>query len=170
MIARLCAIAVASGLSMAGLTAGTAYAEGATFSRAILTPEAALSAARAALESCRDNGYQVAVAVTDQAGIAIALLRDRYAGAHTPETATRKALTAASFRMDTGSLAAATQSGEETSGIRHVSGVLALAGGLPIEAAGSLVGAIGVSGAPGGDADEDCAQAGIDAIQDDLDF
>jgi len=49
-------------------------------------------------------------------------------------------------------------------------GLAALGGGLPIEAAGALVGGIGVSGAPGGDLDQACAQAGIDAIQMDLDF
>lgn len=157
----------AAGLSLATLTA---HAQDATFSTTTLTPETALAAAQAALTSCRDSGYQVAVAVTDRTGIPIAILRDRYAGAHTPETATRKAYTAASFRMDTTSLAKATEAGEAASGIRQVSHVLALGGGLPIEAAGSLVGAIGVSGAPGGDADDACGQAGIDAVQDDLDF
>jgi len=147
-----------------------AHADEPTFSTKNLTPEAALAATQAALESCRDQGYQVAVAVTDRSGTPISVLRDRYAGAHTPETAIRKAFTAASFNMDTISLAEATQPGEATSGIRQVSHVLALGGGLPISAAGALVGAIGVSGAPGGDADEACAQAGIDVIQDDLDF
>src|SRR5699024_3456338 len=97
-----------------------AHADEPTFSTKNLTPEAALAATQAALESCRDQGYQVAVAVTDRSGTPISLLRDRYAGAHTPETATRKAFTAASFNMDTISLAEATQPGEATSGIRQV--------------------------------------------------
>ncbi|HLR12950.1 MAG TPA: heme-binding protein [Burkholderiaceae bacterium] len=150
--------------------AGPAQAQDPTFSTATLTTEAAYTVARAALDSCRDSGFQVAVSVTDRSGTPIALLRDRFAGAHTPETATRKAYTAASFNMHTTDLADATQSGTEASGIRQVTGVLALGGGLPINAAGSLVGAVGVSGAPGGQADEDCARDGIDAIQDDLDF
>ena len=41
---------------------------------------------------------------------------------------------------------------------------------MPIESAGALVGAIGVSGAPGGDADDVCARAGVAAIKDDLEF
>ena len=65
-----------------------------------LTPEAALSAARAAMESCRKEGYQVAVAVVDRAGLAQAVLRDRFAGVHTVDVATNKAWTAASFRPD----------------------------------------------------------------------
>jgi uncharacterized protein GlcG (DUF336 family) len=50
------------------------------------------------------------------------------------------------------------------SGIRSAENVMAIGGGLPIEAAGAVIGAIGVSGAPGGEADDMCAKAGIDAI------
>lgn len=159
-------------IAIAALSLGTgmANAEDVTFSTKTLTPEAALTAAQAALKSCRDSGYQVAIAVTDRTGLPIAILRDRYAGAHTPETATRKAYTAASFRTDTTGLGESTMAGQAASGIRQVTHVLALGGGLPIEGAGSMVGAIGVSGAPGAEADDACAQAGIDAIQDDLDF
>ena len=157
-------------LVLLGLTGASATAQEMTFSSRTLTTEAALAATQAALQSCRDSGYQVAVAVTDRMGNPISILRDRYAGAHTAETATRKAYTAASFRMDTTSLALETAAGEPASGIRQVPQVLALGGGLPIESAGALVGAIGVSGAPGAQADDGCAQAGIDAIQDALDF
>ncbi|MDS1142269.1 heme-binding protein [Pusillimonas sp. SM2304] len=157
-------------LGLACFAGSTALAAETTYASQTLTTEAALEAAKGALESCRKSGYQVAVSVTDRSGTPIAVLRDRYAGAHTPETATRKAYTSAGFRMPSGELAEATQAGKPTSGIRHLHQVLALGGGLPIEAAGSLVGAIGVSGAPGGDADETCAQAGIAAIQADLDF
>jgi uncharacterized protein GlcG (DUF336 family) len=55
-------------------------------------------------------------------------------------------------------------------GIRNLPGAVILGGGLVVESGGSLVGAIGVSGAPGGDADEACAKAGIDAVRDKLDF
>jgi len=149
---------------------GAALGQEATFETRSLTPETALDAAQAALQACRKAGYQVAVTVTDRAGTPIVMLRDRYAGPHTPATAGGKAYTAASFKMDTATLAQATQAGQSTSGIRQVPHILALGGGLPIEAAGSLVGAIGVSGAPGTDADEGCAKAGIDAISDALNF
>ena len=55
-------------------------------------------------------------------------------------------------------------------GIRALPNVVVIGGGLTIESGGSLVGAIGVSGAPGGDADEACAKAGIAAVRDKLDF
>jgi uncharacterized protein GlcG (DUF336 family) len=135
-----------------------------------LAPEIALELARAALAECQKRGYQVAVAVVDRFGVVQVLLRDRYAGPHTPATASGKAWTAATFRTSTSNLSDISQPGMMQSGIRTLPGVITIAGGLVVEAAGSLVGAIGVSGAPGGDADEACAKTGIEAIQGKIDF
>jgi uncharacterized protein GlcG (DUF336 family) len=135
-----------------------------------LTPEITQKAAQAALLHCRARGYSVGVAVVDRAGLPQVFLRDRFGGAHTFDTALNKAWTAASFRMPTTDLAAETQAGRPMSAIRQIPRVAALGGGLPIEAAGAMVGAIGVSGAPGGDADDDCARAGIRAIQADIEL
>ena len=146
------------------------HAQQATFALRSITPEAALKAAQAALATCAKNGHQVAVAVSDRGGHALVMLRDRLAGPHTPATATGKAWTALSFRQDTLALGRSTQAGEAASGIRELPGVVAVGGGRIIESAGSLVGAIGVSGAPGGEADDLCARAGIAAIADDLEF
>ena len=142
----------------------------ATFSVRVLTPETALKAAQAALKKCRDGGFQVTVAVVDRMGVAQVLLRDRFAGPHTTDMATAKAYTAASFRTNTSELAAATQPGQPQSGIRHRPGVAAVGGGMMIEAGGSLLGAIGVSGAPGGRDDDACAAAGIEAIREELEL
>ncbi len=147
-----------------------ALAQGATHSVRVLTPEAATKATQAALESCRKAGYQVAVAVVDRFGIAQAMVRDRYAGPHTPETATNKAWTAVSFRGNTSDLAKATQAGQPSSGIRQIPRFTGVGGGMLIEAGGSIIGAIGVSGAPSGDADDVCARAGIAAIKDDIEM
>ena len=136
----------------------------------LLTPETALKAAQAALGRCRANGFQVAVAVVDRMGVVQVLLRDRFAGPHTPETATGKAWTAVSFRTNTTALADATQAGRPQSGIRSRPGVVAVGGGLMIEAGGSILGGIGVSGAPGGKEDDVCAAAGIAAIKDSLEL
>ncbi len=135
-----------------------------------LTPETALKAALAALKKCREEGYQVTVVVTDRAGLTQVMLRDRYAGAHTPDAARRKAWTAASFREGTSALIEVTAAGTPLSGIRHIDEVVMLGGGLVIDAGGSTVGAIGVSGAPGGDLDDLCAEAGIEAIEEDILF
>ena len=144
--------------------------EPALFSTQNLTPKIALKAALAALDKCRDEGYQVAVVVTDRNGLPQIMIRDRYAGAHTPETARRKAWTATSFRANTSELVSVTAAGQPQSGIRHVEGAIMLGGGMLIDAGGSTVGAIGVSGAPGGELDDLCAQAGIEAIEEDILF
>jgi len=141
-----------------------------TFEIKTLTPETALMAAQAALASCRAQGYQVGVAVVDRSGLTQVFLRDRFAGAHTVDVATNKAWTAASFRTSTLELANESQAGKPMSGIRSTPRMLAVGGGVVIEAGGSIFGGIGVSGAPGGEADDACARAGIKAIADKIEF
>jgi len=155
---------------VAALAAGAAHGQEAAYTVKLMTPETALKAAQSALKKCRDGGFQVAVAVVDRGGVAQVVLRDRFAGPHTVAMAVDKAWTAVSFRASTDELAKATQPGSPQSGIRSRPRVAAVAGGLLIESGGALVGGIGVSGAPGGDRDEVCARAGIDAIRDSLEF
>jgi uncharacterized protein GlcG (DUF336 family) len=135
-----------------------------------LSPDVALELAKAALEACRSQGYQIAVAVVDRSGQPQVMLRDRFAGPHTPSTATNKAWTAVSFRTNTRDLVQPAQPGQPLAGLGNLPRVVLLGGGVMIEAAGSLLGAIGVSGAPGGEEDERCAKAGLEAIRDKLDF
>lgn len=144
--------------------------EAALVSLKVLSPETALQLAQATLANCRAKGFQVAVAVVDRMGVTQVVLRDRYAGPHTPDTATRKGWTAVSFRSDTGSLAENTTADTPQSGAREIAGALMLGGGLTVEAAGSIVGGVGVSGAPTGADDAACARAGIEAIRDKLEF
>lgn len=155
--------------ALIGMSTAAHAAEG-TFAIKSLTPETALTAARAALEQCRKDGYQVAVAVVDRAGITQVFLRDRFAGPHTVDFAVNKAWTAVSFRQPTASLAIETQPGKPMSGLRSQPRVLAAGGGLVIEGGGSLFGGIGVSGGPGGEADDVCARAGLKAIADAVEF
>jgi uncharacterized protein GlcG (DUF336 family) len=135
-----------------------------------MKPDLALKLAQATMQSCRKAGYQVAVAVVDRSGIPQVVLRDQLAGAHTPDTAQRKAWTAVSFSSDTQALANETEAGKPHSGIRFVTGALMVGGGVPVMAAGSMVGGVGVSGSPSGEADQKCAEAGIEAIEEDLLF
>ena len=135
-----------------------------------LSTEVALELARASLAECRNRGFQAAIAVVDRFGVTQVMLRDRFAGAHTPSTAAGKAWTAVSFRTNTTDLVAMTQPGMPQAGLRGLPGAVILGGGVTIEAGGSLVGAVGVSGAPGGDADDACAKAGIEAVRDKLEF
>jgi uncharacterized protein GlcG (DUF336 family) len=137
----------------------------------VLKPEVALEMAQAAMLACRANGYQVGVTVVDRFGIPQVFIRDRFAGVHVYETSRRKAWTAVSFRTSTTELAVSTEAGQISSGIRHLSEALPLGGGLVVyEGGGSIVAGIGVSGAPGPDLDDVCAEAGIAAIEDQIAF
>lgn len=132
----------------------------------VLKPELALDAAKAAMSDCRNQGFLVAVSVTDRFGLLQAALRDQLAGPHTPDTAHRKAWTAVSFRTDTLGLSKLPENGEAWA-IRGVTRALPLGGGVRLVAGeGDTVGEIRVSGAE----DEACAKAGIDAIADKIAF
>src|SRR6478735_7737884 len=110
---------VQGGLVLALATCLGAFAADATFTTKSLTPETALKAAQAALAKCRADGYQVAVAIVDRAGITQVMLRDRFAGPHTVEIATNKAWSAASFRTNTSDIEKASRPGESMAGLRH---------------------------------------------------
>lgn len=152
------------------LLALPAYAQDGLVTYKSLSPEVALDLARAALAACRERGFQVAVAVVDRFGVTQVVLRDRFAGAHTVPTATGKAWTAVTFRTSTTEIAGISQPGMPQAGLRGLPGVVVIGGGMVVEAGGSLVGGVGVSGAPGGEADEACAQAGIEAVRDKIEF
>jgi uncharacterized protein GlcG (DUF336 family) len=152
------------------LLSGPSYSEEPLVQVNVLSPEAALELAQATLTDCRAAGYQVAVAVVDRMGVSQVVLRDRLAGPHTVDTAQRKAWTAVSFRSDTLSLARSTGPDSIQSGARMIPNVLMLGGGVPVEVAGQLIGAVGVSGATGGNEDDQCARAGIKAVIDKLEL
>ena len=98
----------------------------------VLSPQVALQLAQASMKACRDEGYQIAVAVVDRYGIIRVLLRDQLAGAHTPETATRKAWTAVSFKTDTATIMKATEPGSGQPVVRWCADALMFAGAVPV--------------------------------------
>jgi uncharacterized protein GlcG (DUF336 family) len=147
-----------------------AAAQNATYSIRLLTPETALKLATATLEACRKQGYQVAAAVVDRSGVVQVLVRDRFAGPHTVKTAIDKAWTAITFRLDTLAFDIAIAKEPRAAGARTLPGVVAIGGGVLVEAGGSILGAVAVSGAPGAEADDQCARAGLAAIGDDIEF
>jgi uncharacterized protein GlcG (DUF336 family) len=167
--ARLTVLGALAVLSTLGTAAAQAAGSG-TYAVRLMTPETAQKAVTAALADCRKRGFQVAVAVVDRSGVAQALLRDRIAGPHTVQTAINKGYTAISFRTDTLEFAKLTGPQSPASGIRQIPNVIAVGGGVQISAGGQLLGAIGVSGAPTGEADELCAKAGLEAIRDDIEL
>jgi len=152
------------------LVAAAARAEDAIVTYKSIAPDTALDLAKAALQQCRKDGYQVAVVVLDRFGAPLVALRDRYAGIGAYDIATGKAWTAVNFTLDTSEFVKRTKDGTLSPGLAAMPKVTPLAGGLVIEAGGSLLGGVGVAGAPGGDKDEACAKAGLDAVRDKLDF
>lgn len=132
-----------------------------------LSLDTALTLAKAAIDQCRKEGVQVAVTVVDRGGHPQVVLRDVLAMDLTLAVSRQKAYTAMSFNTPTSALAGRFKT---PLSVAKVNGVLPAAGGLPITAAGAIVGGVGVSGAPSGKTDEKCARAGIDAVRFDLEM
>jgi uncharacterized protein GlcG (DUF336 family) len=156
--------ALCAGLICVGLPA---FADDTVQTR-LMTLPLAVDIARAAVDACAKSGYQVSAVVVDRSGVPQVAMRDVYASRFTTEIAESKAnavvlsgVSSAEFRANRADIVPE---------MNEVEGVLVMAGGLPIRAAGALLGAVGVSGAPGGDKDEVCARAGLDHVQERLDF
>ena len=130
--------------------------------------ELARDIAMASVEACRLNGYTVSAVVLDRAGNVQAALRDSLAARHTLEIAERKAGMAIMSGVDTGEFRAAR--GDIRPELNHIDGLIVMEGGLPIRTAGSLIGAVGVSGAPGGEKDAACAAAALKKLEERLEF
>jgi uncharacterized protein GlcG (DUF336 family) len=157
-------------LSLTLAAALPARAEDAIVTYKSIAPDVAFDLARATLNKCRKDGYQVAVAVLDRFGQTLVVLRDRFAPAAAIRIARGKAWTAVTFTRDTGDFVKGIKDGTLSAGLANQPNVTPLVGGLVIQAGGSLLGAVGVAGAPGGDKDEACAKAGLDSVRDKLDF
>ena len=130
--------------------------------------ELARDIAMDAVETCRKEGYTVSAVVLDRAGNVQAALRDSLAPRHTLEIAERKAGMSIMSGIDSGEFRAAR--GDIRPELNHIDGLIVMEGGLPIRAAGSLIGAVGVSGAPGGDKDKACAAAALKKVEERLEF
>jgi uncharacterized protein GlcG (DUF336 family) len=133
----------------------------------ILSAEAANAMVMAALEHCQKDNYKVSAAVVDRGGNLLAFIRDPTAGPHTAESSRRKAFTAATFGMTSAAFATLTAN-PGAAGLKDLTGVFALAGGVPIKLGNDVLGGIGVGGAPGGEKDEACASAGLQKVADQL--
>ena len=120
--------------------------------------------ALAAIAKCTADGFRVSVVVADSNGSPIVSLRGDGTGPHTADSARRKAYTAASMRSPTADLAKRIAENPGAAALATLPDILPLAGGLPVKAGDEAIGGVGVGGAPGGDKDAACAQAGIDSV------
>jgi uncharacterized protein GlcG (DUF336 family) len=132
-----------------------------------LSATMALAIAQTALTTCTANGYHVSVAVLGRNAEVIVQVRGDGASPHTFENSFRKAYTSRAFRVPSGEIAKRFKDDPSFFAV-HLTNVIPAPGALPIKVGDDVVGAVGVSGSPGGDKDEACAQAGIDKIAGEL--
>lgn len=128
----------------------------------------ASDAAAAAMQFCTEKGWNVSVTVVDRAGNVKALLRSDNAGPHTVDSSRRKAYTAATLQQSTTVMMGIIEKNPGLANLKMIDGFLLLGGGQPIRVGNEVIGAIAVAGAPGGDLDEQCADAGISKIRERL--
>jgi uncharacterized protein GlcG (DUF336 family) len=128
-----------------------------------LTLSIALTMAQTAHDMCTGQGYNVSVHVLGRDGEVLVAMRGDGANPHTMENSMRKAYTSRMQRRPSGDLAKAVKD-NPTAGALHLAKMIPAQGALPIKVGDDTIGAIGVSGSPGGDKDEACAKAGIDKV------
>jgi uncharacterized protein GlcG (DUF336 family) len=130
--------------------------------------EAANDIARMSIEKCRKDGFNVSAAVVDKHGNLRTVMRDDHAARQTVEIAQRKANLVVMSGTATGMFQKARADIQQE--LNHIDGLIVMQGGLPITSGGIIIGAIGVSGAPGGDKDEACAAAALKKMVERLEF
>ena len=134
----------------------------------LMSLEIAAEIARGAIDACRKDGYQVSVVVVDRSARIQVVMRDVFSNQYFTRLAEGKAQAVILSNTRSGELRS--NRADMVDELNLLEGVFVLQGGLPVQVAGSTIGAVGVSGAPGGDKDEACAQKGIDVVQERLDF
>jgi uncharacterized protein GlcG (DUF336 family) len=131
-----------------------------------LSASLAGEAVAAAVEACAQKSYRVAAVLLDYSGVQQASLRGDGAGAQNMLTANDKAFTATTFGQDTADIVKRSQSGPVSSSFVKIPHLILASGGVVIKIGDEVIGAIAVSGAPGGDNDALCAKAGLEKIKD----
>ena len=133
-----------------------------------ISTDAAMEMAQTALAACRAHGSVVTITILDRADRTVVSVRDNGASPHSVEHSLRKAHTALTYNMPSSEYGKGAVANPGSAGTLHLANITTAAGGLPIRAGDTLVGAIGISGTPGakggGSADEGCAKAAIDKI------
>lgn len=159
-------ILVSAALAAALSTASGTLSAQAVVSERSISMNAALELAQTALEACRTAGYKVTITVLNRHTRPLVVLSDDGVNPHTIENSLRKAYTSFTTRSPSGELGKRPQ--PALASFMQLEKITALEGALPIFAGKELIGAVGISGAPGGEKDAACAQAGIDKISKNL--
>jgi uncharacterized protein GlcG (DUF336 family) len=155
-------------ISAAAVVGGVAASANAQLlARKDLSTSVAMTMAETAIATCKTNGYAVSANVVGRNGEVLVAMRGDNTGPHTLENSMKKAYTARAQRRPSGDFGDSIKD-NFTAGALHLSNITPARGALPIKVGEDTIGAIGVSGAPGGDKDEACAKAGIDKVANEL--
>ena len=152
-------------LAAVGLACALAEPASAQLARKDLSATTAMTIAQTALETCTKQGYTVSVTIVGRNGEIVLQVRGDNAPPHTLENSMRKAYTSRTTRAPSGELVKRLKDNPQLSFV-NLTNVIAAQGALPIKIGDDVVGAAGVSGAPGGDKDEACVKAGLDKVAD----
>jgi uncharacterized protein GlcG (DUF336 family) len=132
-----------------------------------ITAEAAVTIATTAMADCKAKGYKVSATIVGRNGEVVLQLRGDDTGPHTMENSFKKAFTARTFRIASGEMEERLKKNPQM-GAQYLTGFTTARGALPIKIGDEVIGAAGVSGAPGGEKDEACVQTGLDKVKDKL--
>jgi len=156
-----------AGFACALVTALAAPASAQTVARKDLSIDGAVTIATTAMADCKAKGYKVSATVVGRNGEVLLQLRGDDTGPHTMENSFKKAFTARTFRIASGEMEKRLKDNPQM-GAQYLTGFTTARGALPIMIGEEVIGAAGVSGAPGGDKDEACVKAGIEKVADQL--
>ena len=156
-----------AGLACALVAVFAAPASAQTMAHKDLSIDGAITIATAAMADCKAKGYKVSATVVGRNGEVMLQLRGDGTGPHTMENSFKKAFTARTFRIASGDMEKRLKDNPQM-GAQYLTGFTTARGALPVKIGDDVVGAVGVSGAPGGEKDEACVQVGIDKVKDQL--
>jgi uncharacterized protein GlcG (DUF336 family) len=145
----------------------TSSASAQLLARKDLSAKTALTIAETAIATCTANGYKVSATIVGRNGEVLVQIRGDGTGPHTMENSFKKAFTARTFGIPSGEMEDRLKQNPQM-GAQYLTGFTTARGALPIKVGGDLIGAAGVSGAPGGEKDEACVKSGLDKVADDL--
>lgn len=159
----------AAAVTLSALAASSIHVQAAGLVNAKRVSAALASeAVAAAVQACAEKKYNVSAVLLDYSGVQQAVLRGDRTGPENTTIANDKAFTAVSFETDTADIVERTKNGPVPSAFSKIPHLVLAAGGLVIKVDNEVIGALAVSGAPGGDNDALCAKAGLDKIRDRL--
>jgi uncharacterized protein GlcG (DUF336 family) len=162
MLVRLCSV---GSVGLACILGSSASAQ--LLARKDLPANVAVTIAQTAMATCNTNGYRVSATVVGRNGEVLVQIRGDGTGPHTMENSFKKAFTARTFRIPSGEMEERLKKNPQM-GAQFLTGFTTARGALPITVGDEVIGAAGVSGAPGGEKDEACVKAALDKVADQL--